>query len=62
MESSEVRQTDEIDLLIDAWNGDIKALVSQLLEERSMLVKQIETAANAMSIGYARGWKPNIPE
>ena len=62
---SEVRQEnyqqDEIDLLIADYNGDVKALIKRLLDERQMLIRQTEVAACAMSFGYGRGWKPKIP-
>lgn len=62
---SEVRQEnyqqDEIDHLIADYNGDVKTLISSLLDERQMLIHQVEVAACAMSYGYGRGWKPKIP-
>lgn len=54
-------QQDEIDLLIAVYNGDAKALIARLLDERQMLIHQVEVAACAMSFGYGRGWKPKIP-
>ncbi|AQT45478.1 hypothetical protein BBC0244_018000 [Bartonella apihabitans] len=52
---------DDIDGLIAAYDGDAKALIAALLEERKMLIHQIELAASAMSVGYGRGWKPKLP-
>ncbi|WP_303852927.1 hypothetical protein [Bartonella apis] len=52
---------DDIDGLITAYDGDAKALIRALLEERKMLIHQIEVAASAMSVGYGRGWKPKLP-
>lgn len=52
---------DDIDSLIAAYDGDAKALIRALLEERKMLIHQIEVAASAMSVGYGRGWKPKLP-
>ncbi|WP_297323056.1 hypothetical protein [uncultured Bartonella sp.] len=54
-------QQDEIDLLIANYNGDVKALIKRLLDDRQMLIHQVEVAACAMSFGYGRGWKPKIP-
>ena len=52
---SEVRQRDyqqdEIDHLIADYNGDVKTLISRLLDERQMLIRQVEVAACAMSFG-----------
>lgn len=63
---SEVRredlQLDEIDQLIADYKGDIKTIIAGLLNERQMLIRQIEIAACAMSFGYGRGWKPKIPQ
>lgn len=52
----------DIDGLIEAYDGDAKALIAKLLEERKMLIHQIEVAASAMSVGYGRGWKPRLPK
>lgn len=52
----------DIDGLIEAYDGDAKALIAVLLEERKMLIHQIEVAASAMSVGYGRGWKPKLPK
>ena len=51
----------DIDGLIEAYDGDAKALIRALLDERKMLLQQIELAANGMSVGYGRGWKPTLP-
>lgn len=53
---------DDIDGLIEAYDGDAKALIAKLIEERKMLIHQIEVAASAMSVGYGRGWKPKLPK
>lgn len=53
---------DDIDGLIAAYDGDAKALIKTLLDERQMLIHEIELAASAMSIGYGRGWKPKLPK
>ena len=58
---SNVSCEDDIDGLIAAYDGDAKALIAALLEERKMLIHQIELAASAMSVGYGRGWKPKLP-
>lgn len=54
-------QKDELDLLIEAWGGDVKALLNQLLLEREQLIYQVKMSANAMSSGFVRGWKPEVP-
>ena len=51
----------DIDELIALYDGDVRALIKELVEERKMLITQIELASSAMSIGYTRGWKPNLP-
>ena len=53
---------DDIDGLIAAYDGDAKALIAALLDERQLLIQQIELAASDISIGYGRGWKPKVPE
>ncbi|UXN05283.1 MULTISPECIES: hypothetical protein [unclassified Bartonella] len=55
------QQKDELDLLIEAWGGDVKALLNQLLLEREQLIYQVQMSANAMSSGFVRGWKPEVP-
>ena len=52
---------DDIDGLIATYDGDAKALIRALLDERKMLIHQIEVAASAMSVGFGRGWKPKLP-
>lgn len=53
---------DDIDCLIAVYGGDAKALIRVLLDERAMLLHEVEVAASAMSIGYSRGWKPKLPK
>ncbi|WLT07752.1 hypothetical protein RAM19_00040 (plasmid) [Bartonella apihabitans] len=55
------KSKDDIDGLIEAYDGDAKALIRALLDERKMLLRQIELAANGMSVGFGRGWKPTLP-
>lgn len=51
----------DIDALIALYDGNARELIKELVEERKMLLTQIELASSAMSIGYTRGWKPNLP-
>lgn len=53
---------DDIDGLIAAYDGDAKALIAALLDERQLLIKQLELAVSDISVGYGRGWKPKVPE
>ena len=52
---------DDIGGLIEAYDGDAKALIAALLDERKLLIHEIEIATSAMSVGYGRGWKPSLP-
>lgn len=51
---------DEIDLVLDYYNGDVRAAIEALLKDRDFLAKEIEYASLAMSFGFARGWKPTV--
>nr|WP_278388388.1 hypothetical protein [Brucella intermedia] len=51
---------DEIDLVLNYHKGDARAAIESLLKDRDFLVKEIEYASLAMSMGFARGWKPTI--
>ena len=56
------KHQDDVDALIDLYHGDVKSLIVALLQERELLIQQIETASNAMSYGFKRGWKAKIPD
>ncbi|KAB2681706.1 CUE domain-containing protein [Brucella tritici] len=51
---------DEIELVLAYHKGDVRAAIESLLKDRDFLVKEIEYASLAMSMGFARGWKPTI--
>ncbi|GAA5542625.1 MULTISPECIES: hypothetical protein [Brucella/Ochrobactrum group] len=51
---------DEIDLVLAFHDGDVRAAIETLLKDRDFLVKEIEYASLAMSMGFARGWKPTV--
>ncbi|MEJ5019363.1 hypothetical protein WH297_06370 [Ochrobactrum vermis] len=51
---------DEIELVLTYHNGDARAAIETLLKDRDFLVKEIEYASMAMSMGFARGWKPTV--
>ncbi|MCI1001768.1 hypothetical protein HWD97_16920 [Ochrobactrum sp. C6C9] len=51
---------DEIDLVLAYYDGDVRAAIEALLKDRDFLVKEIEYASLAMSMGFARGWKPTV--
>ncbi len=56
------KHQDDVDALVDLYHGDVKSLIVALLQERELLIQQIETASNAMSYGFTRGWKAKIPD
>lgn len=51
---------DEIDDILAYYKGDARAALQALLDERHFLLREIEYASMAMSLGFARGWKPTI--
>lgn len=51
---------DEIELVLAYHKGDGRAAIEALLKDRDFLVKEIEYASLAMSMGFARGWKPTV--
>jgi len=51
---------DEINLVLAYHNGDVRAAIEALLKDRDFLMKEIEYASLAMSMGFARGWKPTV--
>lgn len=46
------------DLVIEAYGGDARAAVRELLADADFLRDQLYTASVLVSKGYARGWKP----
>ena len=51
---------DEIEMVLAYHKGDVRAAIGALLKDRDFLVKEIEYASLAMSMGFARGWKPTM--
>ncbi|WP_273727332.1 CUE domain-containing protein [Brucella gallinifaecis] len=51
---------DEIELVLAYHKGDVRAAIESLLKDRDFLIKEIEYASLAMSMGFARGWKPTV--
>ncbi|MBB4095290.1 hypothetical protein HGG72_16830 [Ochrobactrum pecoris] len=58
--TQEYKYDDEIELVLAYHKGDVQAAIGALLKDRDFLVKEIEYASLAMSMGFARGWKPTI--
>jgi hypothetical protein len=50
--------TQEIDAVIEAYGGDARAAVRELLADADFLRDQLYTASVLVSKGYARGWRP----
>ncbi|MFK4820983.1 hypothetical protein ACI0FS_12410 [Ochrobactrum quorumnocens] len=51
---------DEIEMVLAYHKGDIRAAMEALLKDRDFLIKEIEYASLAMSLGFSRGWKPTV--
>jgi hypothetical protein len=51
---------DEIEMVLAYHKDDVRAAIKSLLKDRDFLVKEIEYASLAMSMGFARGWKPTV--
>lgn len=51
---------DEIELVLEYHKGDMRAAMEALLKDRDFLIKEIEYASLAMSLGFSRGWKPTV--
>ncbi len=49
---------DEVEQVLAYYGGDVRAAIEGLLKDRDFLVKEIEYASLAMSLGFVRGWKP----
>lgn len=56
----ENKYDDEIELVMAYHKGDVRAAIATLLRDRDFLIKEIEYASLAMSMGFARGWKPTV--
>jgi hypothetical protein len=48
----------QVDALIEAYGGDARAAVRELLADADFLRDQLYTASVLVSKGYARSWKP----
>lgn len=46
------------DLVIEAYGGDARAAVRELLADADFLRDQLYTASVLVSKGYARSWRP----
>lgn len=55
-----MNMTMKIDLDPAYHKGNVRAAIEALLKDRDSLVKEIEYANLAMSMGFARGWKPTV--
>ncbi len=51
---------DEIEMVLAYHKDDVRAAIKSLLKDRDFLVKEIEYASLAMSMGFSRGWKPTV--
>ena len=51
---------DEVDSVLAYYGGDVRAAIEGMLKDRDFLVKEIEYASIAMSLGFSRGWKPTV--
>ncbi|KAA9370154.1 hypothetical protein [Ochrobactrum quorumnocens] len=51
---------DEIEMVLAYHKGDMRAAMEALLKDRDFLIKEIEYACLAMSLGFSRGWKPTV--
>ena len=51
---------DEIEWVLAYHKGDVRAAIATLLKDRDFLIKEIEYASLAMSMGFARSWKPTV--
>lgn len=51
---------DEIEMVLAYHKGDMRAAMEALLKDRDFLIKEIEYASLAMSLGFSRGWKPTV--
>ncbi|MCW5706749.1 hypothetical protein [Shinella sp.] len=56
--STEAATVPQEDLIIEAYGGDARAAVRELLADADFLRDQLYTASVLVSKGYARSWKP----
>jgi hypothetical protein len=49
---------DLADAVLEAYGGDARAAIRELLLDADFLRDQLHVASLAMSAGYSRGWKP----
>ncbi|GAA4178850.1 hypothetical protein [Shinella granuli] len=56
--STKAAPQQEIDAVIEAYGGDARAAVRELLADADFLRDQLYTASVLVSKGYARGWRP----
>lgn len=56
--STNAASKQEIDAVIEAYGGDARAAVRELMADADFLREQLYTASMLVSKGYARGWKP----
>ena len=57
--STKAAPQQEIDAVIEAYGGDARVAVRELLADTDFLRDQLYTASALVSKGYARGWKPS---
>jgi len=50
----------KIDLVLAYHNRNVRSAIEALLKDRAFLIKEIERASLAMSLGFSRGWKPTV--
>lgn len=51
-------EVDLADAVLEAYGGDARVAIRELLADADFLRDQLYVASQAMSAGYARGWKP----
>lgn len=56
--STKTAPQQEVDAVIEAYGGDARAAVRELLADADFLRRQIVLADCAMSRGFTRGWRP----
>jgi hypothetical protein len=49
---------EDASMIIDLYGGDAELALAVALEEIAHLQAQLELAAQAVSAGYTRGWRP----
>ncbi len=54
----ENREVDIADAVLQAYGGDARVAIRELLADADFLRDQLYVASQAMSAGYARGWRP----